>query len=89
MPMHDYEMALFQRITACERGAARNMTAVAGSDFGVLIAHRHRPVGRWHHHERGGFQFYRNGHPDPTHTARDVAEAHAMTVGIAALNDWR
>ena len=88
MPMHNHEMALFQRIATCERCAARSMTAVSGSRCGVLVLHRHHLVGRWQYYERGEFRFYPTGLPDPTHSARDVAEAHAMTVGMAALNDW-
>lgn len=89
MSMHDHEMALFQRINGCPRCAARKLTVVAGPDFGLVIAHRQRHVGRWQLFGHGGFHYYPNGHSEPTHTARDIAEAHAMTVGIAALNDWK
>jgi len=89
MPLHEQEMALLGRIASCESCAARNLSALAGPEFGVIITHRGRHVGRWHHDARHGFQFHSSGHPDPTHSARNIDEAHAMMVGIAALNQWK
>jgi hypothetical protein len=89
MPLHEQEVALLGRIASCESCAARNLLALPGPEFGVIITHRGCPVGHWHHHSRHGFQFHASGQPGPTHTARDFDEAHVMTVGIAALNHWK
>jgi hypothetical protein len=89
MPLSEQKRELYQRIVACDNCATRNVSAILAPEPGVIIAYRGRTLGHWQCNARMGFQFHTLDIPNPTHIARDINEAHAMTVGIAAMNLWR
>jgi len=89
MRLHEQERELYQRIAACDSCAARKVSAILAPEPEVIIAYRGRTFGRWQRNARVGFQFDTLDILNPTHIARDINEAHAMTVGIAAMNRWR